>query len=158
MSNQKITKEFQEISLGVIQKRGRKKEELVSILLEINSKIGSLPKDQLALVSEELSIPLAKVFSVASFYSLLNTKPIGKHIIRFCESAPCHVEGGKELWGSLKRYLNIEKNETTPDGMWTLSTTSCIGLCDQAPVLVVDEDIYHNVTPNMIPEILGTYK
>ncbi len=88
---------------------------------------------------------------------MLSTKPRGKHVIQFCESAPCHVVGGREVWQTLKETLNLEVGETTPDGNWTLITTSCLGLCGVGPVIMIDEDAYGNVTPSQIPAILARY-
>jgi NADH:ubiquinone oxidoreductase subunit E len=88
---------------------------------------------------------------------MLSTKPRGKHVIQFCESAPCHVVGGREVFERLIDELKIQPQETTPDGKWTFITVSCLGVCGVAPVLIVDEDMYGNVQPNQIPEILARY-
>jgi len=89
---------------------------------------------------------------------MLSTQPRGRHVIKFCENAPCHVVGGKAIWDTLRENLGLENGETTPDNKWTLVTTSCIGLCSVGPVLLVDDDMYGNVTTDQIPEILGRYE
>jgi NADH:ubiquinone oxidoreductase subunit E len=68
------------------------------------------------------------------------------------------VVGGKAIWDSLREELNLENGETTPDFKWTLATTSCVGLCSVGPVLMIDDDIYGNVTPEHIPAILNHYE
>jgi NADH:ubiquinone oxidoreductase subunit E len=88
---------------------------------------------------------------------MLSTKPRGKHVIQFCESAPCHVAGGREVWETLKEHLALAENETSPDGKWTLITTSCLGVCGVGPVIVIDDDIFGNVTPDQVPDILSRY-
>jgi NADH:ubiquinone oxidoreductase subunit E len=88
---------------------------------------------------------------------MLSTKPRGKHVIQFCESAPCHVVGGREVWQTLKETVNLEEDETSPDGKWSLITTSCLGLCGVGPVIVIDDDAYGNVTPEQIKDILAKY-
>ena len=103
-------------------------------------------------------MPLSKVYSVASFYSLISLKPLGRHVIRFCEDAPCHVVGGREIWEALERELGIPFGETTLDGEWSLLTTSCIGACAVGPVMMVDEDIYGNLTPEKVTEIIARYR
>ena len=82
---------------------------------------------------------------------------MGDHVIKFCESAPCHVEGGKAVWDTLQKTLGLSPGETSEDGKWTLMTTSCLGLCAEGPVMMIDEDIYENITPNQISKILGKY-
>jgi NADH:ubiquinone oxidoreductase subunit E len=89
---------------------------------------------------------------------MLSTQPRGRHVIKFCENAPCHIVGGKAIWDALRETLELENGETTSDNKWTLLTTSCIGLCSVGPVLLVDDDMYGNVTVEQIPEILGHYE
>ncbi len=88
---------------------------------------------------------------------MLSTKPRGKHVIQFCESAPCHVVGGREVWQALREAVQLESGETSADGKWTLITTSCLGLCGVGPVIVIDDDVYGNLTPDQIPAILERY-
>ncbi|HEY9077311.1 MAG TPA: NADH-quinone oxidoreductase subunit NuoE [Anaerolineaceae bacterium] len=141
-----------------VERHGASHEELIPILNEVNRKIGYLPKEALAEISKLLKVPQSQMFSVATFYRMLSTHKRGQHVIQFCESAPCHVAGGREVWLALKDELNLKPGETSQDGKWTLVTTSCLGLCGVGPVIVVDEDIYGNVTPGQIPDILGKYQ
>jgi NADH-quinone oxidoreductase E subunit len=135
-----------------------KQEELIPILMKVNQELGYVPAEALEHISERVHIPLSRVYSVASFYHMISTKPTGRHVIKFCESAPCHVAGGKEVWDALLKELKIKPGETSEDGKWTLKTTSCLGVCAVGPVMLVDEDIYGNITPDQIPEILGKYE
>lgn len=136
---------------------GDNREELIPILNHVNRKLGYLPSGALEEISSRLKSPRSQLFSVASFYHMLSTKPRGKHVIQFCESAPCHVVGGREVWQALKETLDIEDGETTPDGVWSLITTSCLGLCGVGPVIVIDDDAYGNVTPEQVKDILARY-
>jgi NADH:ubiquinone oxidoreductase subunit E len=104
-----------------------------------------------------MRVPKSQLFSVASFYEMLSTKPVGKHIIRFCESAPCHVVGGRQVFDALTDTLGIKAGETTPDGKWTFLTVSCLGVCGVGPVMQIDDDVYGNLTPQLIPQILTKY-
>jgi NADH-quinone oxidoreductase subunit E len=143
---------------GAVNRHGATREELIPILNDINREIGYLPKEALSQVSKLLQVPQSQLFSVATFYHMLNTKPRGKNVIQFCESAPCHVVGGREVWNRLQEELNLSDGETTPDGMWSLVTVSCLGLCGVGPVIMVNDDIYGNVTPQQVSEILNRYK
>ena len=133
-------------------------EELIPILMKVNQEYGYIPAEALEHISNTMHIPQSRVYSVASFYHMISTKPTGRHVIKFCESAPCHVAGGKEVWEALLKELDIQPGETSSDGKWTLKTTSCLGVCAVGPVMMVDDDIYGNITPNQIPEILGKYE
>ncbi|MDR3577129.1 MAG: NADH-quinone oxidoreductase subunit NuoE [Anaerolineaceae bacterium] len=141
-----------------IEHHGASREELIPILTEVNRALGYLPVDALAEISAKLRVPQSQLYSVASFYQMLSTKPRGKHTIQFCESAPCHVAGGQQVWQSLQDELKLGPGETSPDGNWTLITTSCLGVCAVGPVFLIDDDIIGNVTPEQIPEILARYR
>jgi NADH-quinone oxidoreductase subunit E len=140
-----------------IQRHGASRDELIPILLEVNNQLGYLPAEAFEEISRQLKEPKSQVLSVASFYSMLSTKPRGRHLVQFCESAPCHVVGGQEVWETLQNELNLKPEETSSDGKWTLITTSCIGLCAMGPVVLIDDDIYGNVEPGRVSEILARY-
>ncbi len=95
---------------------------------------------------------------MASFYSLISLKPLGKHVIRLCEDAPCHVAGGRAVWEALEQEIGVPFGETTLDGQWSLLPTSCIGACAVGPVMMIDDDIYGNLTPDKVREILASYR
>ncbi len=137
---------------------GAKREEMIPILNEINKRLGYIPPEALDEVSKLLKAPKSQLYSVASFYRMLATKPRGRHVIQFCESAPCHVVGGKEVWEELQSQVNLKSGETSPDGKWTLLTTSCLGVCAVGPVMTIDDDIYGNITPDQIQSILAHYE
>jgi NADH-quinone oxidoreductase subunit E len=151
-------RDVKKIVNAVIEKYHAKQEELIPILMNVNQEVGYIPADALELISETMHIPESRVYSVASFYHMISTKPTGRHVIKFCESAPCHVAGGKEVWEALLEELKLNPGETSADGKWTLKTTSCLGVCAVGPVMMVDDDIYGNLTAGQIPEILGKYE
>ena len=136
---------------------GATQDELIPILNDVNREVGYLPGEALDEISRLLRVPKSHLFSVASFYRMLSTKPRGKHVIQFCESAPCHVAGGREVWLAVKEALMIDEDQTTPDGKWTLTTTSCLGVCGVGPVMMIDDDVFGNVDPKQVPSILAKY-
>jgi len=153
IDDQKIT----EVVDRVIAHHGATMDELIPILNDVNKELGYLPGEALKQISKHLHVPRSQLFAVSSFYQMLSTKPRGRHVIQFCESAPCHVVGGREVWKKLREELKLEANETSPDGKWTLSTTSCLGLCSVGPVIIIDDDVYGNLSPDQIPGILARY-
>lgn len=142
---------------AAVRRRGSSGEALVPILSEINQEVGYLPDQALAELSQLLKVPKSRLFSLASFYEMLSTEPRGRHVIQFCESAPCHVVGGREVWQTLQDELGLEPGETSKDGKWTLLTASCLGICGVGPVIIIDDDIYGNVAVERVPEILARY-
>jgi len=148
-----------------IEKHGATRDAVVPILSEINRALGYIPASTLPEIRRHIHIPQEGVFladshlySAASFYTLFSLKPIGRHVIRFCESAPCHVMGGREVIQALQNELGLKPGETSGDMKWSLLMTSCIGICGVGPVFVVDDDVYGNVTPERVPEILARYQ
>ena len=136
---------------------GAHRDALIPILSDVNRALGYLPKDALDAVSKELHVAASQVDSVASFYSMLRMTPPGRHVVQFCESAPCHVVGGRETWQALQEALNLQPGETSADGKWTLVTTSCLGICSVGPVIVIDDDVHGNVEPKRVRDILAQY-
>lgn len=140
-----------------IDHHGAVAEELIPILNDVNKALGYLPASAMEEICRLLHVPKSSLFSVASFYQMLSTKPRGRHVVQFCESAPCHVVGGRQVWQALQDELQLNPEETSPDGRWTLITVSCLGVCGVGPVFIVDDDIYGNVAPGQVKEILARY-
>ena len=149
--------EVQSIVEAIISEHGARKDEIIPILIDINGEIGYVPASAMEMVSRELRVPRSQIFSVATFYQMIATKPRGTHVVQFCESAPCHVAGGRQVWEALLGELKIGPGESTSDGKWSLITTSCLGVCGVGPVILIDEDVFGNVTPDQIPGILARY-
>lgn len=150
---------------NAIDHHGASREALIPILSEINVAYGYIPgqaltevKNQLHLSENQVYISESQLFSIATFYQMLSTKPLGRHVVRFCESAPCHVMGGRELIKVLKDTLKLQPGETSPDKKWSLIMTSCLGVCGVGPVLLIDDDIYGNLKPEQIADILAKYE
>jgi NADH:ubiquinone oxidoreductase subunit E len=152
------TKKVVEAVQDAVNRHGATQDDLIPILNDVNRAVGYLPGEALDEISRLLRVPKSNLFSVASFYRMLSTKPRGKHVIQFCESAPCHVAGGRAVWETIKETLKVNEDETTPDGKWTLITTSCLGVCGVGPVMMIDDDVYGNVDPKQVPSILAKYQ
>jgi NADH-quinone oxidoreductase subunit E len=157
--------EITSIVTNAVEKHGATYEALVPILSEVNRVIGYIPTEALAEIKKQVHMPEnstfvseGQLFSLASFYHMLSTEPLGRHVVRFCESAPCHVMGGRELFQAIKDELQLQPGDTSPDNKWSLITTSCLGLCGVGPVIVIDEDVYGNVRPDQIAVIFAKYE
>lgn len=154
----KSRQDVHKIVLSLVEEHGSEKAELIPILQEINGALGYISDEAIKELSEQMNLPASHIYTVATFYRMLSTEPRGRHMIQFCESAPCHVAGGRLVWQKLEQELGLAKGETSKDEKWTLLTTSCLGVCGVGPVLVIDNNIYGNVTPEQVPDILGNYK
>lgn len=128
--------------------------DLVARLGEINQRMGYIPRAEIEKLARELGLPAAQVCGVATFYSLFSVTPRGKHIVRFCEDAPCHVAGGRAVYDAIRTTLRLEPGQTSADGKCTFEVTSCLGICGVGPVIMVDDTVYGNVTPERVVEIL----
>jgi NADH:ubiquinone oxidoreductase subunit E len=160
-----IERDVSAIVQEAIEKHGAQRDALIPILSEINHELGYIPAEafqevrkQLQESAEQVNVSKSQLFGLASFYDMLSTKPRGRHVIKFCENAPCHVVGGKAVWDALRETLHLKNGETTPDKKWTLVTTSCLGLCSVGPVVLIDDDLYGNVSPSQIDDILARYE
>lgn len=157
--------EIRNVVKAAIEHHGASREALIPILSEVNDAYGFIPPEAFSEVTHQIQHPSdgvyvteSQLYALASFYHMISTKAVGRHVVKFCESAPCHVTGGREVFQSLKDHLGLEPGETTKDRRWTLITVSCLGACGVGPVLLVDNDIYGNVTPAQVPEILDKYQ
>lgn len=113
-----------------------------------------LSKDDIRVCSDYLNIPYSYTHSVASFYTMFSLKPRGRNIIRLCDSPPCHLMGSKSLLDYLQRTLKVKTGETTKDGIFTLELTSCLGACGVAPAMMINNEMFGNLTPEKVDTIL----
>lgn len=157
--------ELDEVIQQAVSHQGSQRASVIPILSEINERFGYIPIEALGKIrrlinapDEGLFLADSQLYATASFYSMFSLKPLGKHVIRFCESAPCHVVSARQVIETIEDHLDIRVGETTDDHRFTLLTTSCIGLCGVGPVIMVDEDLYGNVTPERVPVILAKYR
>ena len=150
----------------IIRKYDNPEGRILGILEDIQEIYKYLPKESLEFVYEKLDIPLSKLYSIATFYSFFNLKPVGEHIITVCMGTACHVRGAKDILNNLMELLKIGVNETTEDGKFflttedkhfSLNTARCFGCCSMAPVIRVDDKIYGYVTIKELPKILKAY-
>ena len=105
-------------------------------------------------VAEYLNITANHIYGVLTFYSMYSTKPRGRNIIRLCESPPCYIKGSDNILRKLKVELGVEVGGTTRDGDFTLELCACLGVCGNAPVMMINDDVYGDLTEEKVEEIL----
>lgn len=117
-----------------------------------------LKPEALQAVADYVSLPLSEVVSTVTFYTMYSLKPRGKHIIRLCESPPCQLVGAESLIEILSSHLGVEVGETTADGAFTLETASCLGVCGVAPAMMIDSELYGNLTKERIVDAIESVR
>lgn len=151
----------EETILGVqkiVKRIGATRADLIAVLQAVTNEFGFISQTTMEELSALMNLPTQEIHSVATFYRMLSTQPRGRHVVQYCESAPCHVVGGREVIATLKKALALEPGQTSPDKKWTLLATSCLGVCGMGPVILIDTDMYGNVTPEQVKEILSRYE
>lgn len=132
-------------------------ENLLSILHDLQDAQEQhyLTDRDLRRTADYLGLPFGFVHGVATFYTMFSLKPRGRYIIRICQSPPCHLLGATTVVRELMRLLGVEFGQTTPDGLFTLEMSSCLGVCGVAPAMMINDEVYGNLTPERIQEILA---
>ena len=133
-------------------------EELLILLQKAQDKFGYLSQGLMVELAESLDISVSEVYGVATFYTFLSTKPQGKNVIRICKSIPCYLKNCQTIINTVEKEIGIKPGETTPDGKFSFQLTNCIGACDKAPAMMINSDVYDDLTPSKISETLKAYK
>lgn len=170
-----LEKDLNVIVENAVKNHGAKADAFIPILLEINHEYGYIPGQAIRLArkllhdfpigsanrespEQHVLVSEGQLYGLASFYHMLHTEKTGRHVVQFCESAPCHVQGGRELWKAIQQSLNLQAGETDAAGRFTLKTVSCLGVCGVGPVILIDDDLHGNVTPEKLGGIFAKYE
>jgi NADH-quinone oxidoreductase subunit E len=135
-----------------------KRSACVEALKIVQKRQGWVSDENLKDVAEFLDMTVDEVDGVATFYNLVFRRPVGKHVIYLCNSVSCWLMGYSQIHQQLKERLGIDFGETTPDGQFTLLPIVCLGDCDHAPALMIDEDLYHDLDIDKTIQALDKYK
>lgn len=132
----------------ILDRHGRRPQRLIPILQAVQEEYRYLPEEVLVFVATSLGIPPARVFGVATFYAHFALEPKGKYVVRLCDGTACHVKNSIPILEALRTRLGLdEKRKTTPDMLFTVETVACLGACGLAPVMVINEEVHGQVTP-----------
>jgi NADH-quinone oxidoreductase E subunit len=131
---------------------------LIPVLFVAQQEFGFLSNQALELVAKTLDLPVTKVSSTATFYTMLNKAPVGRHHIQVCRNISCYLRGSDNVTGAFERALDVACGGTTSDGQFTLSEVECLAACGRAPVVQVDETYHEWVTPEEAHRIVKTMR
>jgi len=132
-------------------------EKLLETLKTEQSRSGFVSPGAFSKIAQSFNINTSEVYGVATFYSFLSTRPLGRNVIRICKSLPCYMKDAPMIIKSVEKVIGIKPGETTTDGKFSFLLTNCIGACDQAPAMLVNHDVHGNLTPDKISEVLKFY-
>jgi NADH-quinone oxidoreductase subunit E len=145
--------------VSILNRHSRRPSGLIPILQAIQHEYQYLPEEILTYVATSLDVPPARVYGVATFYAHFALEPKGKHVIRICDGTACHVKQSLPVLNALHEKLGTsEKNKTTPDMLFTVETVACLGACGLAPVIVVDEQVHGQITPERAVALIDEIK
>ncbi|MBE5777656.1 MAG: NADH-quinone oxidoreductase subunit NuoE [Clostridiales bacterium] len=151
-------KEKYEALQNVIDELKNEPGALMPIMQRAQDIFGYLPEEVQNYIAKELDIPVSDIYGVATFYAQFNLEPKGKYIISVCMGTACYVKGAQQVLDKLAEVLEVPAGRTTPDGVFTLNATRCLGACGLAPVIMVNDDVFGNVTPDQVPGIIAKYR
>lgn len=117
-----------------------------------------MPEKVLSEIAQVTKIREAKIYGVATFYSQFRLKPIGKHLIMLCQGTACHVNGSGKIEKALKDVLNINEGDITADGLFTYINVACLGCCSLAPVMMIDDQTFANLSAGDVNNIIETLR
>jgi NADH-quinone oxidoreductase subunit E len=149
--------EKQEIEASV-RRYGQRRAACTEALATIQRQRGWVSDEGVKDVARILEMTPDEVDGLATFYSLIFRKPVGRHVVLICDSVSCWIMGYEDLYEHLRSRLGIDFGETTSDDRFTLLPVACLGACDQAPALMIDDDLHTNLDPEKIDEILAKYE
>ncbi|MGC8588392.1 MAG: NADH-quinone oxidoreductase subunit NuoE [Hydrogenobaculum sp.] len=152
-----LTQEIKEAIDGHIKYFGSKEEALLLSLHSIQEHLGHIPEEALEELSEILDIPLHHIKGVVAFYEMFDTGEKAKHRIYVCNSIVCYLLKSHKVFNAVKELLGIEPGQVTRDGMFKLVEVQCLGACSEAPVFMIDNDIYKYESKEKLHEILAKY-
>jgi NADH-quinone oxidoreductase subunit E len=142
---------------AILERYQRDPAMLVAILQDVQAEYNYLPKETLTQVSQELDIPLTRVYSVATFFKAFSLKPRGRHVINVCLGTACHVRGAGRVLEEIGRQLDIKPGETSKDFKFTMETVNCVGACALGPIVIIDGKYSGQMKTDKVKTLLESY-
>ncbi len=150
--------DIQRIITEVTREYGVQRRALLPVLQTIVKEKNYLDDEDMVAVAKALDLSAAEVFGTASFYTFLDTEPRGKYVIKVCKTISCYMAGKDEVIKAIEKSLKIKVGETTVDKKFTLLTVNCLGWCHKGPVMLVNDEVYPELTPQKAVDIILKYK
>ena len=142
----------------IVRRYPKKEAAMLPVLRLAQEEFGYLSAEAIDYVARIMETPVARVYGVVTFYTMLNMKPVGRHHIQLCRTLPCALVGAEKISALIKAKLGIGVGETTPDGKFTVSEVECLASCGSGPMMQLNDDYYENLTEEKVAEILEKLK
>ncbi|MGE5401594.1 MAG: NADH-quinone oxidoreductase subunit NuoE [Ignavibacteriales bacterium] len=155
--NREENREILNFKIDLINKH-HKNDSLIPLLQSAQDSYGYIPEKIIYYISELVGIPAAEIYGVITFYAQFRLKPLGKNIIRICEGTACHVNGAKTVLAILQDELGISIGETSEDLIFSLQSVACLGCCSLAPVMMINDETFGNLTKEKICKAIRKYR
>ncbi len=152
------TKEQEQQLKTIIAEHKGQEGAAIPVLHKAQEIYGYLPIEVQEMISEGLDVPLAEIYGIVTFYTQFSLNPKGKYCIGVCLGTACYVKGSGDILDKVKEILGIEVGECTPDGLFSIEATRCIGACGLAPVLTVNDDVYGRLVVDDVEGIINKYR
>ena len=136
----------------------RLEKNLLVLLERTRDVYGYVPDQALTGLAEELGLPVVEVYAAATFYRSLPMRPLGRHVIKVCKSVPCYLKNNRPVIDAVEKELGVGPGQTSHDGLFSLQMVNCIGACDKAPAMMIDDEVFGDLTPERVPEVLARYR
>ncbi len=141
-----------------IAKHKGERGAVMPVLQEAQNIFGYVPQDVQEMIADGLGTTLSEVYGVATFYSQFSLEAKGENVIGVCLGTACYVKGSQKIMDELSKVLEVEVGRTTKDGKFTLNATRCLGACGLAPVMMIGEEVFGRLTPDLVPGILDKFR
>jgi NADH-quinone oxidoreductase subunit E len=142
----------------ILQRYDYEHSSIITILQDLQDKENYLPEKDLEYISEKLSMPLARIYRIATFYNAFSLTPRGKHLINVCLGTACHVRGAARVLDRIKLDLGVDVGEMTKDKSFSLETVNCLGACAMGPIVVIGNDYHGQMTPAKVASAIKKYR
>ncbi|MDI6786339.1 MAG: NADH-quinone oxidoreductase subunit NuoE [bacterium] len=142
---------------GILDEYRGKSGSLIPVLQKTQDLYGYIPKEAMEEIAQGLGMLTSEVYGVVTFYTQFRLTPVGKNIIKACHGTACHVGGAKAISEAMEKALGIKNGETTKDKKFTLEEVACLGCCSLAPVVMINEDTYANLSESNVASIFENY-
>ena len=152
------TKEQEQQLMAIIESHKGQEGATIPVLHKAQEIYGYLPIEVQQMISEGLDVPLAEIYGIVTFYAQFSLNPKGKYQIGVCLGTACYVKGSGDILEKCKSILGIDVGECTPDGLFSIDATRCIGACGLAPVMTINDDVYGRITADDVADIIKKYQ
>ncbi|MBT3394188.1 MAG: NAD(P)H-dependent oxidoreductase subunit E [Waddliaceae bacterium] len=149
-----MTQEWKKEVDAIIAEKGSNSKALMPCLHAIQKKDRYISREAITFLRKALSVNPIDIYGVITFYGMYTTEKQGENVIRVCRSLPCSLGGHKDVADAIREELGIGDGETTADGKFTFEEVSCLGLCDKAPAVIVNEEVFENMTAEKVRELI----